>query len=114
MATANQIRANRENARSSTGPKSANGKAIASNNRLCHGVLSKKLLLDNENPADYQALLDGLHAELKPVGTLELALVEKIAISLWRQQRLVRAETAVIALETNPRRIVAYSGEADH
>jgi hypothetical protein len=39
------------------------------------------------------------------VGTLELALVEKIAVTFWRQQRLIRAETATIALAANPQRI---------
>ena len=110
MATEKQLHANRENAQLSTGPKSAKGKAIVSGNRIRHGILSNKLLLDSECLEDYQALLDGLHAQLKPVGALELTLVEKIAVALWRQQRLVRAETAIINLEANPRRI-AYEVE---
>jgi hypothetical protein len=36
--------------------------------------------------------------ELRPLGILELSLVEKIAISLWRQRRLVCAETATLEL----------------
>jgi len=43
----------------------------------------------------------------RPVGPLELSLVEKIAFTLWRQRRLVHAETATIELETNPRRIAS-------
>ena len=40
MATAAQIRANRANARRSTGPRTARGKAVSSRNRLCHGLRS--------------------------------------------------------------------------
>ena len=105
MATEKQIHANRQNAQLSTGPTSAMDKAIVSGNRIRHGILSNKLLLESECLEDYQALLDDLHAQLKPLGALEFTLVEKIAITLWRQQRLVRAETATINLEANPRRI---------
>jgi hypothetical protein len=110
MATEKQLHANRKNARLSTGPKSATGKAIVSGNRIRHGILSNKLLLDSECLEDYQALLDDLHAQLKPSGALEFTLVEKIAVTLWRQQRLVRAETATIALDANPRRIAHEVG----
>jgi hypothetical protein len=110
MATELQFQANCKNAQLSTVAKSATGKAIVGSNRLSHGILSNNLLLDDECPEACQALLDDLQAQLKPVGALELALVEKIAITLWRQQRLVRAETAVISLEANPRRIAHEVG----
>ena len=48
MATSKkQIRANRRNARLSTGPKSVEGKAIASRNALKHGRYSKKWFIDS-------------------------------------------------------------------
>lgn len=40
--------------------------------------------------------------QLRPVGALELSLAEKIAGTLWRQCRLVGAETAAIELEMSP------------
>lgn len=107
MATEKQIHANQQNAHKSTGPTSAAGKLKVSGNRITHGILSNQLLIENERAEDYQALLDDLHAQLKPMGTLEQALVEKIAVTLWRQKRLVRAETASIVLESNPRRIAS-------
>lgn len=67
-----------------------------------HGIFAQQLLLSDENPEDYQFLLDGLQTELKPVGTLELSLVERIAVSLWRQRRLIRSETAHIELSNKP------------
>ena len=110
MATQKQIDANRENAKLSTGPVSAEGKQVVSNNRLSHGILSNKLLLENESPQEYQVLLGDLLSQLKPVGTLEQALVEKIAIILWRQKRLISAEAATIAMASNDKQIVGTVG----
>lgn len=110
MATQQQIEANRENAKLSTGPKSAEGKQIVSSNRLSHGILSNKLLLENESSQEYQALLDDLLSQLNPVGTLEQVLVEKITLILWRQKRLVRAETATIAMASNDKQIASTVG----
>ena len=42
-----------------------------------------------------------------PVGTLEQALVEKIAVILWRQCRLVGSETATLELAANHRQIAS-------
>ncbi|GAB3626941.1 hypothetical protein PTE30175_03542 [Pandoraea terrae] len=98
MTTAKQTAANQKNAHKSLGPVTPQGKVKASGNAMKHGVLSARLLLDDENPEDFQLLLDGLQASLRPNGSLELTLVERIAVSIWRQQRLVRAETAGIEL----------------
>jgi hypothetical protein len=99
MATLMQIEANRANALKSTGPKTEGGKRRVSQNALKHGVLSQRLVLQDENPEEFQALVDDLHSALRPIGTLELMLVEKIAVAFWRQRRLVRAESAGIELQ---------------
>jgi hypothetical protein len=93
----NRAQANKRNARSSTGPKTAVGKSRSSANALSHGVLSGKLLLADESAGDYHALLQSLMTELGPVGTMEQLLVERIAVSVWRQRRLVGAEAAAVA-----------------
>ena len=105
MTSEKQKRANQQNAQKSTGPRSLEGKQKVSANRITHGILSTKLLLAGEDPQDYQSLLDDLQAQLRPVGALEFSLVEKIAVILWRQRRLVSAETATIELEITPKRI---------
>lgn len=94
--------ANRANAQKSTGPRTAAGKLAIARNGLKHGILSKSLFLDDENPQDFAALYADLEAALRPVGALELALVEKVAAALWRQRRLVRAETALIERDRRP------------
>jgi len=103
--TTKQIAANRANAKLSTGPRSIEGKQAVSGNRITHGILSTKLLLADESAEEYQALQDGLQTQLRPVGALELSLVERIAVSLWRQQRLVKAEAAFITINKTPRPI---------
>jgi len=77
------------------------------NNAVKHGLFSKHLVLSDENPEEYQLLLDRLQTELNPVGILEQSLVERIAVTLWRQRRLVRSETAHIELSNKPSIIVS-------
>jgi len=105
--TAQRIAANRSNALQSTGPTTAEGKAAASRNATRHGVLSTRLFLEDEDPAEFQALLDDLVTALGPVGTMEMILVERIAVTVWRQRRLVAAETASLTLSRQPKRIAA-------
>ena len=107
MTSKAQVIANQQNAKKSTGPTSVEGKQKVSANRITHGILSTKLLLVGESSQDYQSLLNDLQAQLRPVGVLELSLVEKVAVILWRQRRLVGAETAVIELEMTPGRIAS-------
>lgn len=105
--TEQRLAANRANAMLSTGPVTETGKAVASRNSTRHGLLSTRLLLDDEDPAQFDALFGDLFHSLSPVGTIELALVERIAITLWRQRRLVQAETAHLAISRQPRCIAA-------
>ncbi|WP_194727245.1 hypothetical protein [Noviherbaspirillum malthae] len=65
-------------------------------NAVTHGVRSSKLLLPNENPQEYQALLQSLIIDLKPVGALEQLLVDKIAGAAWRRLRMEGAEYAIL------------------
>jgi hypothetical protein len=111
-ATAKQLHANRINALRSTGPTSPAGKAAVARNAVRHGILGGTLLLADEDPSEFHGLLDDLSTSLRPVGALELALVERIAVSLWRQRRLVRAETAAIELDRQPQRIASRVSEA--
>ena len=96
--TEQRLAANRTNALCSTGPVTPAGKAIASQNATRHGLLSAKLLLEDEDAGDYQMMLTDLCRSVRPVGALELSLVERIGVTLWRQRRLVQAETARLTL----------------
>jgi hypothetical protein len=96
-----KLQANQTNAKASTGPKTARGKAVSSANATRHGMLSRELLLPHEDPAEFDELLGALIGELGAVGTLECTLVERIAVAIWRQRRLVRAEHRDIQLQND-------------
>lgn len=103
--TEHRLAANRANAQLSTGPNTAAGRVRASRNATRHGLLSARLFLDDEDPAAFDAMAAELAASLNPVGAIEVALVERIAVTMWRQRRLVQAETATIALARTAKKI---------
>ena len=71
MATEKQIRANRENAKKSTGPKTAGGRARSSRNALRHG-LSLPLTLNTEMAAKADLIRKSLVSEQgKPTRALQ-------------------------------------------
>ena len=110
--TEKRLAANQINALRSTGPVTFAGKAASSRNATRHGLLSAKLFLDDEDPAEFQAMFLDFCRSLNPVGTLETTLVERIAGALWRQRRLVHAETASLSLTRQPKKVAgAVSSE---
>lgn len=98
----------------STGPTTKTGKSVSSKNATRHGLFSKRLILEDEEPTDFESLQIELQRSLAPVGMIELALVEKVAITIWRQRRLVSAESATLALQRHARALArdasSYSG----
>src|SRR5210317_2610910 len=100
MTSEKQIAANKDNAHKSTGPKSEAGKLQTAGNAVEHGILSQRLILPGEDQQDFIQLQDDLRLSLRPVGALELILVEKIAAVIWKQKRLTAANSASIQLAT--------------
>ena len=97
MATKAQIKANRENAKKSTGPRTEEGKARVSLNALKHGLLARDAVLPEEDPAEFDRQLRDLEHDLRPENSLEFELVRQIADAQWRMRRLVRIETAFLS-----------------
>lgn len=97
MVTPVRIEANRRNALKSTGPRTAAGKLTSSKNATKHGVLSRDVVLPNEDAEEFAKLCAGLGDQLSPVGLLEQILVEKIAASAWRLGRIHRVEASLFA-----------------
>ena len=95
MATPARLAANRQNAILSTGPRTPEGKAGAWQNARTHGLLSRQVLLPDENRARLIAVREYFLAELAPVGELETLLVERIIVCAWRLRRLHRVEAEV-------------------
>ena len=93
MASDRQIEANRKNARRSTGPTTALGKARSSLNAVRHGLSARNAVLPQEDHRAYLDLLASLKAELRPQGPLESFLVQQMASAQWRLLRTARMET---------------------
>ena len=97
MVTPVRIEANRRNALKSTGPRTAAGKLTSSKNAAKHGLLSRDVVLPNEDAEELAKFCADLHDQLSPVGHLEQILVDKIAVSAWRLGRIHRLEASVFA-----------------
>jgi hypothetical protein len=69
--------ANRLNAQSSTGPRTASGKAASARNALTHGLTSKRVVLDTEDAAAYASFRDDLERSWLPVGERERCAFEE-------------------------------------
>lgn len=95
-----QVLANRQNAKKSTGPKTVEGKRTVRWNSLKHGLLAKATILTivdfEEDPREFEFLLEELQADLQPIGVLEQILVEKIAAAYWRLRRVLKSEQGEI------------------
>lgn len=87
---------NRANARHSTGPRTAEGKSIASQNARKHGftVLSHRILA-NEDPAAYEAFENEIIEVYAPQSDRERLAATEIARCRWALRRFDDAETAL-------------------
>jgi hypothetical protein len=93
-----QAETNRRNAAHSTGPATPEGKRRASLNALRHGLTGQTVVLPTDDLAAYQSTCDEFHAELKPKGLLETRLVQTIADTYWRLDRIRAMENNLFAL----------------
>jgi len=84
MISKKQRLANKKNAQHSSGPQSFLGKSLSSRNSLKHGLLSKNLIIRDEDPKRLSSLVNDLFVTLLPRGRLEEILVEKIGASVVR------------------------------
>src|SRR5688500_826511 len=78
------------------GPKTPEGKAIVSQNGLKHGLLSQHVVIRDEDPAEFQRLLNSLRRQYKPRGVGEQGAVSRIAANYWRLDRLYRVHAATM------------------
>ena len=92
MSTEAQIEANRRNAEKSTGPRTTAGKARVSRNAARHGLCNTIAVMSDENPAEFEELLNELNEEHQPQGTTETLMVYKMAMNFlncWRANILL-------------------------
>lgn len=95
MTTDKQIDANRRNARRSTGPNTPEGKAAAARNGTKHGLRSQDTVLSDEDAEVFGHMQRELYYQLQPEGEVETFLLKRIAVGIWRLQRILRVEAAL-------------------
>ncbi len=78
MATIAQIDANRQNSKSSTGPRTDEGKSNSSTNALTSGLFTRADYVKPEERNLYKEFCDSFHRELAPEGVLEQTLAAEI------------------------------------
>ena len=99
MSSPNRIQINQANAQHSTGPKTPEGKKISSQNALRHGLTGQKIvLMPTEDPEVYNLHLKSFTDDLRPQGAIETHLVQTLADTSWRMNRVMALETDLLTL----------------
>jgi hypothetical protein len=93
-----RLRANRENAKKSTGPRTPEGKERSSLNATRHGILAQVILLPEEDMRAYNKFTAEYAAGLNPVGTVEIQLAHACADIQFRLHRIAAAEHNLFAI----------------
>jgi hypothetical protein len=99
MTTPFKARANRANGALSAGPRTAAGKARSSQNALKHGMTARSALIPGESPEQWREHREGVLFALGAKGALETALADRLALTLWRLQRIASCDAAAVTNE---------------
>jgi hypothetical protein len=97
MTSSTRVQANRANAKKSTGPRTAAGKARSSQNARKHGLRAQPAVLPRENSAEFGLLIAGLEQQFQPATAVEWNLIHQLADAEWRLRRVPHIEAAVFA-----------------
>ena len=98
----NRAAINRGNAQHSTGPRSAEGKARSSQNAIKHGLTAATPVLASEDRAAYGAHCRRFLDEYQPATPTETQLVQELAGTSWRLNRIPLLEADVLDRAANP------------
>lgn len=108
MITEQQLEANRRNAQGSTGPRTDEGKRVASLNALRHGITGQVTAMTEQDRLAHDQFCAGLIKEMAAEGALELQLAQRIASDSWRLNRIGAIEDNLFALG-----FYAHAGEIE-
>jgi hypothetical protein len=98
MSTPHKAEINRANAQHSTGPKTEAGKKQSSLNALRHGLTGQIVVMPSEDLHAYQLHLKSFTDEYHPQGATESHLVQALADTSWRLNRVAALETNLLSL----------------
>jgi hypothetical protein len=102
MATDAQTTANRANARNSTGPVTEEGKMRSSQNSTSHGLTSEDVSIPAELADEFEALRDGLKADLNPETPLQVVFFNQALSAAWKQFCCDHAEAQLDTMVSRP------------
>jgi len=81
----------------STGPRTEEGKAISSLNAVRTGLTGRTVLLPSDDAEAYHRHVSAYESAYRPVGLRETELVQSLADTQWRLQRIPGLEMALYA-----------------
>jgi hypothetical protein len=94
--SAQRLEANQAIAKRKTDPRTALGKARSKMNAVKHGLSAKAIVLEGEDPRQFEALRAGLEGDFEPETVVERELVEQLAGSFWRLRRVPCLEAQIL------------------
>jgi hypothetical protein len=97
-----RIAINRANSRHSTGPRTDSGKQRSSQNALRHGLTAASAVLPSEDQAAFDAHRRSFFDEYKPATPTETQLVQELADTSWRLNRIPLLEADLLTRAANP------------
>ena len=95
----NKVRANRKNAKLSTGPRTVSGKEKISGNALTHGLTAEKHVIIGESIEEFNTFKDSMLRVYEPIGAYEEEIFIKLVELLWRLRRVGVIETGIYGNE---------------
>jgi len=98
ITTLDRAQINRANSQHSTGPKTQAGKQRSSLNALRHGLTGQIIVLPGEDLEAYRRHVDSFIDEYHPKGATETHLVQSLADTAWRQNRVAALENNLLTL----------------
>jgi hypothetical protein len=101
-----RIRANRANAKLSTGPRTEPGKQRSSLNALRHGLTARTAVLPTDDPEAYQRHIQQFLDEYAPATATETQLVHEIANAAWRLNRIPLLESELFSQNHSPQTLI--------
>jgi hypothetical protein len=111
MTSLSRLKANRDNALKSTGPRTHGDKERSRCNAVRHGLTAETVIARLEDADDYQAFEAAVIADYEAESAVERELVLRLASVLWRLRRANAVETVLFGMDmdelSNGRRAVS-------
>jgi hypothetical protein len=99
MSSLRRILSSRTNGARSIGPVTAEGKRRSSQNATKHGLLAHQIVMQDESPEGFEAVMNNHLDRLQPADGMEFGMVEDMVASHWRLRRALAIETRLLENE---------------